>query len=147
VAAFCAGLLDRAGIDRLYISSAQAGGSCHSLGAQVGFDLQPRPSPFAQGAIALRFDDLVAAGHIPVPAYIKIDVDGFEHKVISGMESTLRDPQMQSLIVELNPKLPEHRSVRERLEALGWKWDPAQVERAARRAGPFQGVAEHVFAR
>jgi FkbM family methyltransferase len=147
VTALCAALSDRAGVDRLYLSTADPGSSCHSLGAQVGFDLKPRPAAFAQGAIALRFDELVEAGEVPSPDYVKIDVDGFEHKVIRGMERTLKAGKARSLLVELNPALAEHREIRAFLETLGFAWDPAQAQAAARCSGPFQGVAEHVFRR
>ena len=147
VIAVCAGLSDDSGIERLYLSEAVAGGSCHSLGAEVGVDLKPRPAAFAQGSIALRLDDLVASGRVPIPQYIKIDVDGFEHRVIRGMERTLRDLAVRSLIVEINPALAEHREIREFLRQLGFSWDPAQVVASTRASGPFQGVAEHVFRR
>jgi FkbM family methyltransferase len=147
VLALCAGLSDRAGVERLFLSGAAPGASCHSLGEAVGFDLKPRPAAFVQGTLALRFDDLVAAGDIPAPGYVKIDVDGFEHKVIRGMERTLRAGTVRSLIVELNPALPEHREIRGFLESLGYAWDPAQVAAAARATGQFEGVAEHVFRR
>ena len=147
VLALCAALSEEAGIDRLYLSAAMAGGSCHSFGQEVGFDLQPRPAAFAQGSIALRFDDLVASGQVPAPDFVKIDVDGFEHKVIRGMEQTLRKGAVRSLIVELNPALPEHLAVRQFIEEIGFRWDAAQVAAAARTSGPFAGVAEHVFRR
>jgi FkbM family methyltransferase len=147
VLALCAGLSDRRGVERLYLSEVKAGGSCHSLGEAVGFDLKPRASAFVQGALALRFDDLVAAGEVPAPEYIKIDVDGFEHKVIQGMKQTLRQPGVKSLLIELNPALAEHREMRSFLEGLGFAWEPAQVAASARTEGPFTGVAEHVFKR
>lgn len=147
VMAVCAGLSDRAGLDRLYLSRALPGGSCHSLGAEVGFRLEPRRAAFAQGAVALRFDDLVATGEIPVPEYVKIDVDGFEHKVIRGMDKTLRDARVHSLIVELNPALEEHRDILGYLGGIGFRYDAAQVRAATRRSGPFEGIAEYVFRR
>ncbi len=145
--AFCAGLSDHAGIEKLYLSQAGAGGSCHSLGAEVGFDLAPRPAAFVQGAISFRLDDLVASGQLPTPEFVKIDVDGFEHKVVQGMAHTLSNGAVRSLIVELNPALDEHVRIRAYLASLGFQWDPAQVARAARKQGPFTGVAEHVFRR
>jgi hypothetical protein len=63
------------------------------------------------------------------------------------MERTLRAGKARSLLVELNPALPEHRDIRSFLETLGFAWDPAQVQAAARTSGPFLGVAEHVFRR
>jgi FkbM family methyltransferase len=147
VLAMCAGLSDHASIAPLYLSKAGAGGSCHSLGAEVGFDLAPRPAGFVQGSVALRLDDLISSGQMPVPEYVKIDVDGFEHKVIRGMEETLRNARARSLIVELNPRLSEHREIREHLRSMGFRCDAAQVEAATRKSGPFEGVAEHVFRR
>lgn len=147
VVAYCAALSDVATLDRLYLSELGAGGSCHSFGAEVGFDLQPRPAAFAQGCVSFRFDELVARGLLPVPGYVKIDVDGFEHKVLCGMTETLRDPAVRSLLVELNPHIAEHLASRKALEALGFAWDPRQAEAAARRNGPFEGVSEHVFRR
>lgn len=147
VMALCAGLSDRRGVERLYLSEVNAGSSCHSLGEAVGFDLKPRAAAFEQGTVALRFDDLVAAGDIPAPDYVKIDVDGFEHRVIRGMEQTLRGGGVKSLLVELNPALAEHRDIRAFLATMGFRYDEAQVVAAARTSGPFVGVAEHVFKR
>jgi hypothetical protein len=67
--------------------------------------------------------------------------------VIRGMEQTLRDASVQSLLVELNPALAEHREIRSFLGTLGFGWDESQVAAAARTSGLFTGVAEHVFQR
>jgi hypothetical protein len=63
------------------------------------------------------------------------------------MAQTLRDPRVSSLLVELNSHLPEHLELRADLEALGFRWNPAQVRAATRTSGLFQGVGEHVFRR
>jgi hypothetical protein len=63
------------------------------------------------------------------------------------MARTLERPELRTLLVELNPALAEHRDARARLAAQGFEWDPAQVHSAARAAGPFRGVAEHIFRR
>ena len=147
VVAFCAALAERATLDRLYLSSVMPGGSCHSFGREVGFDLQARTAAFTQGSIAFRFDDLVEAGHIAEPDFVKIDVDGFEHSVVRGMERTLRRGKVRSMIVELNPALGEHLEMRSFLEGLGFRWDAAQVASATRTSGTFKGVGEHVFRR
>ncbi len=147
VRAFCAALADVPVLDSLYLSLVSAGGSCHSLGEQVGFDLKPRPAGFVQGCVALRFDDLWESGQVPLPHYVKIDVDGFEHRVVQGMAKALHRPELRSLLIELNPAIPQHLETRDLLEKAGFRWSPAQVERSTRREGPFIGVAEHVFSR
>lgn len=147
VRAFCAGLSDKAGLERLYLSKSFAGASCHSLGEKVGFDLQPRQAAFEQGCIALTLDELVAGGALPVPGYVKIDVDGFEHKVVAGGLRTLSQPQVRGLCIEINHNLEEHLDLVDALGKLGFGHDPRQVAQSERKEGAFKGVAEYVFSR
>jgi FkbM family methyltransferase len=147
VTAVCAALSNENRIGPLYLSAFATGMSSHSFGEEVGFDLKPRPAAFVQGCASFRFDDLAASGQLPVPEYVKIDVDGFEHRVIEGMHETLRAPALRELLIEINPSLAEHRELRDTLVAGGFRFDPTQVARATRRSGTFEGVAEHVFRR
>lgn len=147
VVAYPLALSDVTGANSLYLSDFSPGGSCHSFGEQVGFDLKPRPSAFAQGAFSVPLDHLVNAGSVPVPDHIKLDVDGFEHKVIAGAMQTLSNPKVQSVLVELNTHLPEHQQVVKVLEELGFKFDQQQAQSALRSEGAFQGVGEFIFKR
>jgi FkbM family methyltransferase len=147
VVAYCASLSDRAGASRLYLSQFEAGVSCHSLGEEVGFDLAPRRAAFAQGTFGYRIDDLVADGTLEVPQHIKIDVDGFEHKVVAGARATLARPEVRSVLIEINHNLEEHLDLVDEMGALGFRHDPAQVARAERKSGAFKGQAEYVFSR
>ena len=97
--------------------------------------------------MAARLDDLVRDGIVPAPHYIKIDVDGFEPKVIAGAAQVLRGASLKSLLVEVNQNLADHREMVRGLSALGFRHDPAQVARAERKEGPFKGCAEYVFRR
>ncbi|HYD56219.1 MAG TPA: FkbM family methyltransferase [Burkholderiales bacterium] len=147
VKAFCLALSDRAGYSELHLSEFVAGGSCHSLGEPVNFKLEPARPAFSQGCVAARLDDLVTAGALPQPTHLKIDVDGFEHRVVAGAAGTLRDRALRSMIVEVNPALEPHRRLLEELRGMGFRWDAAQVSAAERKEGAFKGVAEYVFTR
>ena len=87
------------------------------------------------------------AGTVPVPTHIKIDVDGFEPKVVAGARVTLLNPAVRSVLIETNQNLEDHRAMVLELNAMGLKHDPAQVRRAERKEGIFTGVAEYVFRR
>ena len=100
-----------------------------------------------QGCAGATLDELVGAGVLPQPSHIKIDVDGFEHKVVAGAARALRDAKLRSMIVEINRNLPTHRALVEDIGALGFRWDESQVVAAERRSGPFQGLAEYIFVR
>jgi FkbM family methyltransferase len=147
VIAYCAALSDRAGYSELHLSTLQLGGSCHSLGERVDFKHEPMVPAFTQGCVASRLDDLVAEGVVPAPDHIKIDVDGFEPKVIHGAARTLGEARVKSLLIEINPNLQDHRDMIAELQTLGFSYDEKQVAAAQRTSGLFKGVAEYVFTR
>ena len=105
--AYCLGLSDQAGCSELHLSELKPGGSCHSLGESVDFRHQPMKPAYSQGSGAARLDDLVTAGTVPLPTHIKIDIDGFEPKVIAGARRVLADRGVRSPLIETNPGLPE----------------------------------------
>jgi FkbM family methyltransferase len=147
VAAFCLALSDAAGLSALHLSDLAWGGSCHSLGERVDHNLQPREPEFSQGCIAMPLDDLVAQNTVPVPTRIKIDVDGFEHKVVAGARQTLQRPELRSVLIEINPGIPEHHGIIRDMQGFGFTYDPQQVKRVERQEGRFKGCAEYVFSR
>jgi FkbM family methyltransferase len=147
VTAYCLALSNAEGFSELHLSDLRAGGSCHSLGERVDFAHRPMRPAYSQGCISARLDDLVSRRVVAEPHYVKIDVDGFEPKVIAGAAAVLRDSRLKSLLVEINQNLPDHMELVAHLNACGYRHDPAQVERAVRKSGPFKGCAEYVFER
>jgi len=147
VRAYCVALSDRAGYSELHLSGTDAGGSNHAYGEALDFKLEAMQAAHVQGCAGATLDELVGAGVLPQPSHIKIDVDGFEHKVAAGAARTLRDARLRSMIVEINRNLPTHRALVEDLGLLGFRWDESQVAAAERRSGPFQGLAEYIFVR
>jgi FkbM family methyltransferase len=147
VTAYCMGLSDRSGLSVLHMADLRAGASCHSVGEALDFRHQPLPTRFTQGCIAATLDELVASGAVPMPSHIKVDVDGFEPRVVSGARTTLADARLRSLLVETNRNLEDHMAMVREIEGAGFRFDPAQVARAERKSGAFQGVAEYVFQR
>jgi hypothetical protein len=131
----------------LNMQDLRTGGSNHAAGEALNFNLKPMSTKFQQGCVVFKLDDLIEKNYIPVPSRIKIDVDGFEHKVISGANKTLQNPNVKSLLIETNTKLDEHKKMVHDLDGLGFKFSSEQVERAIRKSGTFEGVAEYVFRR
>ncbi|MBI1965485.1 MAG: FkbM family methyltransferase [Betaproteobacteria bacterium] len=147
VTAYCLALSDQAGYSELHLSDLRVGGSCHSLGERVDFRHQPMNPAYSQGCVAARLDDMVASGAVQQPDHIKIDVDGFEPKVIAGARRVLSEKRLRSLLIETNQNLSDHLQMVEELKSLGFRYDPAQVAAAERKSGAFKGVAEYVFRR
>ena len=63
---------------------------------------------FSYKTLGLSLDNICAEFNIPLPEYIKIDVDGNELKVINGMNVLLDSKHLQSICIELNPLFDEH---------------------------------------
>jgi len=147
VKAYCLALSNEASYSELHITDLRMGGSCHSLGERVDFKHEPINPVFSQGCIAARLDNLVDSGVVPPPDHIKIDVDGFEPKVIAGASHVLRAHKVQTLLIEVNQNLPDHMQMVGELTALGFSYDQSQVAAAERKSGVFKGVAEYVFRR
>jgi FkbM family methyltransferase len=140
--AYCLALSDKVGLSTMYLTGQQAGGSCHSLGEKVGHDLQAREG-IEQGAFGYTLD--LVASELPRPDHVKIDVDGFEHRVIAGAKGILATAK--SVLIEVNTNLPEHMQMVNDLLDMGFAFDQAQVDAAVRKEGPFKGCAEYVFRR
>lgn len=141
--AYCLAVGEAPAFDKLYLGQKGAGGSCHSFGKEVGFDLTERKAAAIQGSFAVSLDYI--ASRLPKPDFIKIDVDGFEHQVIAGGLETLKG--VKGLIIEVNPALGEHHVMLKKLKDLGFTYNAEQVEKARRQSGPFAGVAEYIFTR
>ena len=68
----------------------------------------------------MAIDDLVAAGTIPFPTRIKIDVDGGEDAVVAGMQRTLADDRLHSVRMEIRWWEPGKRDVVEAVTRHGF---------------------------
>lgn len=147
VKAYSVALSDEEGFGDLYLSELREGGSCHTFGEQVDYNLKPFNSAFNQGCYSTTLDKLVAQGTVAVPHHIKIDVDGIEHKVIKGSETTLANPKLQSVLIEVNTNLEVHRDLIGYMNALGFGLSPEQLAIAIRTSGNFAGVGNHIFRR
>ncbi|MCK5092657.1 MAG: FkbM family methyltransferase [Gammaproteobacteria bacterium] len=49
-------------------------------------------------------EDLVEQQNVPAPTAVKLDVEGAEYLVLSGMEALLSSPDCRFLFIEVHPK-------------------------------------------
>ena len=147
IKAFPCGLSDKNELTNFFMQDMRVGGSNHSAGESLNFNLKKMEPVFIQGCITFTLDYLIDNKFIEIPSHIKIDVDGFEHKVINGAKNTLAKKQLKSLLIETNQNLKEHMELVNILQEYGFSYDTNQVKRAERKDGAFKGVAEYVFRR
>ena len=83
-AAAC-GAARRNGPPAACIARARAPGTAlHAVGEALDYRRQPFTPVAVESILAFRLDDLVPLLGLPLPTRLKLDVDGFEHKVLDG---------------------------------------------------------------
>ncbi len=94
-------LLDQSGLSPIHYTSTDAGTSLHAVGTPVNYRGDTFEPVQIQQVPTFALDDLIALLGLPQPTRVKIDVDGFEAKVLSGAASTLAGGTIRDLVVEV----------------------------------------------
>jgi FkbM family methyltransferase len=145
VSAYCVALSDSVGFGHLALSSVSVGGSVHQF-SHGGHPAQ-QPQRYLQGSYSSTLDTLIDQGLLPIPDFVKIDVDGIESRIVMGARKTFADPQVKSVLIEIDTGLEDHWEMVDLMLDLGFDYSHEQVERAQRKQGPFKGVGNYVFRR
>ena len=90
----------KTGVDALKYTSTELGGALSTYGESFGFDGRPIDSEFSIKTLGIKLDEVGAVFPIPLPDYIKLDVDGIEHLILKGGNSLLSRPK--GILVEVN---------------------------------------------
>ena len=148
IKSYCIGVSNKDEFCELYLpGNPTIGSSNFSLCKPLDYNLKPYPTDHSQGSMSFKIDSLINNKYIPVPDFIKIDVDGLEHKVIEGAKQTLKNKKIKSLIIELNTNLSEHLKLINFFENLGFNYSIDQVNKSIRKNGKYKGLSEYVFTR
>lgn len=132
-------------INTLRLQSLQVGGSCHSFASDMNYKREEKQWAYEQGSVGFSLDMLVFECGLPQPDHIKIDVDGFEDKVLAGATRVLEN--VKSVLVEMDSNNGDHMGWKQALEAKGFRTDPEQIAKARRTEGPFTGIGNIIFYR
>ena len=74
-----------------------------------------------QPVLSYRVDDLIKQFDIRKPNHVKIDVDGNEFSVLKGMEETLNESSVKSVLLELNVGRGDDQNILEFLANKGFQ--------------------------
>jgi len=98
---------------------------------------------YVQPMTGLSIDCAIELFALPVPAHIKLDVDGAEALVLEGAAATLCRPELRSVLVEASAKTGEE--VTARLAGAGLRL--ARTHTREKPGAPWYGVFERTAAR
>jgi len=134
VTAYCMGITDEAEVSVLHLSQFAYAGSHHDFGENwwkadkvIGGRTVERDKRPRQGCVSFSLDELVDRQVLPPPNHIKIDVDGFEYKVARGAERTFQHPNLKTILLEVDFKIPRSLEIVDHLRAQGWKLSTHQL--------------------
>ena len=143
--AYPLGLSNTTALTKLYMSTFEKGQGHHSVGESIDHNLKPKKTEYEQGIFTTTLNDLVNKWKLPIPNYLKIDVDGIEHKIVSESSYILKDIRLESVLIEINPNREEDKTIIDTLRTLGFSYDEEQVKKSTQQKGPFKGYAEYLF--
>ena len=128
VTAYCMAITDQQDVSVLHLSTFTFAASHHDFAEnwwksdrEIGGRLVERDKRLQQGCVSYSLDELVARQVLPPPNHIKIDVDGFENKVVRGAANTLQRPELKTILLEVDFKIPESLRIVDHLRSQGWK--------------------------
>jgi FkbM family methyltransferase len=125
----------------LNMTSMDWGGALSTFGAGYGHDGETIRKVFEFPTIGISMTDAVKLLNIPMPDYIKMDVDGIEHLILKGGAEVLR--QTQSVLIEINDKFDEQAN-----DANKYLIDAGFILKEKRHADYFEqqtGSGKHTF--
>ena len=93
-------LSDQRGMSMFKTTSTTWGGALSTFGKDFDQDGLPMKAVFEYNTLGVSMTDAVNLLKIPMPRYIKIDVDGLEHFILSGAAEVLA--QVEEVLIEVN---------------------------------------------
>jgi FkbM family methyltransferase len=101
VRAYCVALSDRTQLGSLNLSGTNAGSVFNAFASTEDCFGNEIEVVFRQGMVGFSVDDFRRLFRLPAPNYLKIDVDSTEEQILAGASETLRDPDLRSVLIEL----------------------------------------------
>ena len=140
-------LSDAVGFSKLQMTTTEWGGALSSFGQNYGWDGSELQSIFAFSTIGISMDVARDHLHVPQPNFIKIDVDGIEHLILSGGASVLKG--VQGVLIEVNDDFKaQAEGCRKLLEDCGLKLeDKRHSEMVASSKNGFQNTFNQIWIR
>ncbi len=107
-------LTSAVGISKLNMTSTSWGGAISTFGeVPIGHDGKIMSKKFEFTTIGITIDSAIDYLKIPKPDYIKMDVDGIEHLILSGGVKTLKE--VKGVIIVINDDFDEQEKMASRL--------------------------------
>jgi FkbM family methyltransferase len=98
-------LSDSLGNSKMRMTTTEWGGALSTFSQKFGWDGKPIEHIFELQTIGMSMDYVTERLEIPMPDFIKLDVDGLEHFILKGGPIILR--RIKSILIEINDEFQE----------------------------------------
>jgi FkbM family methyltransferase len=93
-------LSDQMGSSQMRMTTTEWGGALSTFGQEFGWDGEAIRKVFEFRTMGMSMEDAVMKMAIPMPDYIKMDVDGLEHFILKGGLNVLKS--IKGILIEVN---------------------------------------------
>ena len=101
VTAYATAIADSDHLDELYVRSFERGAALHNVGSATDGEGGSFIPAHRQGVLCTTLDSAHLKLGLPAPRHIKIDVDGFEKKVLAGAVAVFGGGSVRSALIEI----------------------------------------------
>lgn len=98
-------LSNQLGLSHMRMTSTEWGGALSTFGHDFGWDGKPIEQIFEYQTFGLSMEDAINKLALPMPDYIKMDVDGIEHIILDGGLNVLKN--VKEILLEINDDFHE----------------------------------------
>ena len=106
-------LNDNMGANQVLMTTTDWGGALTTFGRNFGWDGKKIKTEFEFQTFGMSMDQALDLLQLPIPDYIKMDVDGLEHFILKGGSKILS--QIRGILIEVNDNFKEQSETCEQL--------------------------------
>jgi len=145
VQAYCLAISDRTELGRLNLSGTNAGSVFNAFESTDDCFGNEIAVVSRQGMVGFSIDSFRRLFGLAAPNYLKIDVDSIEERILAGARETLRDPDLRSVLIELEAADTYRNDLlTDALEAAGFG---LTMRSSTNQGGVVNGIFERTAAR
>ncbi|MBF0482910.1 MAG: FkbM family methyltransferase [Desulfovibrionaceae bacterium] len=126
-----------------------SGPAMHTFGGTIDYKGENFKPVHRQGVISASVDSLWSFFRCKFPTHIKIDIDGLELSVVRGMQKTLQDQRLRSVLIEVSEKDNDTDEILETIAKNGFTVDNdlTNLSKKQLEGTQFQGIYNTIFFR